>query len=122
VVAGSFPDLKSTHLSTLFGLHVHSFSHLNLIGRSPGAFFSRVMEFTHADPNDPLEPPPAGQVSDFSDPVEQQRYNQIIITLAILYSVSTICVLLRLWTRAVLMKHFGWDDGILWFRGAPAVE
>jgi hypothetical protein len=58
----------------------------------------------------PAAPPPPGQVSDFDHPLDEQRNVQMLVTLAIVVAFSTVCAVMRLWTRAVIIRHFGWDD------------
>jgi hypothetical protein len=60
----------------------------------------------------PLSPPPTGVTSNSNEPQDEQRYVQLVVTMAVLIPVSTICVLLRVWIRAMIVKRFGWDDGI----------
>lgn len=65
---------------------------------------------TSLGPDTPLVTPPPGVVSDFAHPVNQQHYDQIVATMSIIVPLSTIAVLLRLWTRIVLVRRAGWDD------------
>jgi hypothetical protein len=69
------------------------------------------MGFAFNNPNTPLGAPPPGVTTDFSHPRDEQRYAQMVATIAVLVTFSTSCVLARLYTRVWIVKQFGWDDG-----------
>jgi hypothetical protein len=48
------------------------------------------MNVDPTDPNAPMGPHPPGQVSNFNDPVDQQRYVRLAVTLAVVVTLSTI--------------------------------
>jgi hypothetical protein len=58
----------------------------------------------------PLQPPPPGVTSNFTDR-DMTRYNRVVATIASTLTIALIFVLTRLWTRAFMVRHFGRDDG-----------
>ena len=61
--------------------------------------------------NVPLGPPPPGVTSDFSHPIDDQHFNEAVAVTVIFVTISTLCVLARVWSRVFISKLFGWDDG-----------
>ena len=58
----------------------------------------------------PAIPAPPGEVSDFNAPNPIYKWN--ILTQALLLSVTTVVVLIRIYTKLNIMsrKRLGWDD------------
>jgi hypothetical protein len=69
------------------------------------------MDLSILTSDQPVVPPPPGEVTDFNHPLDAQRDLVFKVTLAVFVAFSTLCTLLRLWTRAVVVRQFGWDDG-----------
>ena len=55
-----------------------------------------------------LEPPP-GVKPNFTNP--ESRAPDVLLTTGIITALMLIFVLLRLYTKAVVLKSFGWEDG-----------
>ena len=53
-------------------------------------------------------PPPPGVVPNFVDPVSLQRYD--VLTQSVCLSVATVFVLMRLYTKVVVLRNPWWDD------------
>jgi hypothetical protein len=58
----------------------------------------------------PLGPPPAGVTPDFS---ARGSAPSITILLIVLLVLNTLFTAARVYTRAVALRAFGWDDGFL---------
>ena len=59
--------------------------------------------------NLPLEPPPPGQISNFKDP--ETRGPAVLVVCYILMSLMWPIFLSRLYTKIVILRTFGWEDG-----------
>jgi hypothetical protein len=68
------------------------------------------MDPSKIPPNVPVNPPPPGVKSNFEHP-DTSRYAQIVATMVVCTTLSTICFFARVYTRVYLVKKFGWDDG-----------
>jgi len=55
-----------------------------------------------------LMPAPEGVTPDFFSRTTTQT--TFILLFAIMWGLATICVILRLYTRAILVKNVGWDE------------
>jgi hypothetical protein len=56
-------------------------------------------------------PPPAGVTADF-DYSNPWKFKTDLAIVAVGLSLSTIFLVMRIYTRACLLSKFGWDDGI----------
>lgn len=56
----------------------------------------------------PAKPPPPGVKSNFINP--QSRQPEMIAINAILLTIATLFLLMRLWTRSFITRSIGWDD------------
>jgi|TARA_R110002003_G_scaffold878_5_gene21714 hypothetical protein len=56
----------------------------------------------------PGETPPPGLIPNFAHPAS--NVSLIIGLSSFFFAISTICFLLRVWTRAVVVKRWQWDD------------
>jgi hypothetical protein len=63
----------------------------------------------------PLDAPPPGIRSNFANP-DPTRYHTLVATVAVTLTIALIFVLTRFYTRAFMVRQFGWDDG----RTSPA--
>ena len=59
--------------------------------------------------NIPLQPPPPGQVSDFTNP--ESRGLAVVVVCYIFILIMWPIFLLRLYTKAFVTRKLGWDDG-----------
>lgn len=59
--------------------------------------------------NTPAMPAPAGETSNLDGPITSVQRDFIIISSGVAAG-ATIAVALRMWTRAVIVKHVGLDD------------
>ena len=59
--------------------------------------------------NYPLQPPPAGQTSNFIDP--ESRGPTIVILCSVFIGLMWPILILRLYSKARVIRKFGWDDG-----------
>ena len=59
-------------------------------------------------PTDPALPPPPGVIPDFQDPFSLRPYHNVAASLAI--SFSGFFLILRLYTKARIIRHFNLED------------
>ncbi|KAF6235751.1 hypothetical protein HO173_005946 [Letharia columbiana] len=59
--------------------------------------------------NYPLQPPPAGQTSNFTDP--ESRGPTIVILCSVFIGLMWPILILRLYSKVWVIRKFGWDDG-----------
>lgn len=52
--------------------------------------------------------PPPGQVSNFVDP--ENQFMPMVVSSMVCFSVATIVVAMRLYTKLCITKDLGWDD------------
>ena len=57
----------------------------------------------------PLQPPPSGQTSNFIDP--ESRGPVIVAVCCAVVSLMWLILLLRLFSKAWIIRKVGWDDG-----------
>lgn len=62
-----------------------------------------------ASENYPLHPPPIGQTSNFINP--ETRGPAVIILCSVFVGIMWPLLLLRLYSKAWVVRKFGWDDG-----------
>lgn len=60
----------------------------------------------------PLSHPPPGQESNFANP-DTTHLTMIKVAIAVCLSLSTSCVVARVYVRTISRGSFGWDDGKL---------
>jgi hypothetical protein len=56
-------------------------------------------------------PPPPGVTPDF-DYSNPWKFKTDLVIVGVGLSLSTLCLAMRIYTRACLLSKFGWDDGI----------
>lgn len=61
--------------------------------------------------NDPLQPPPPGQISNFENP--ESRGPATVILCSVFIGIMWPIFILRLYSKVWVIRRFGWDDGKL---------
>ena len=74
-------------------------------------FFSRSYRAMESFENYPLQPPPPGVTSNFSNP--ENRGPAIVVLCSVFIALMWPIFLLRLYSKLWVIRSFGWDDGKL---------